>query len=282
MAIRRFTPKSTTIKTRSPLNSAASRRFRRGSKSCPEPQFRWAEAIAPEAWETYQAAIQAVRDTGVEFMLGGGFALATYAGRWRDTKDIDLYIRPHERDRVVEALSRAGFEDYYRRLRYDRKWIYRSFKNDCIVDIIWAMANQRAQVDDAWFTRPGSTVRIRGEELRVLPMEEFMWCKFYILQRDHCDWTDIFNLLYCNGNHIDWDHLLNRLDEDVGLLKGLLTVYRWLCPKMANALPRSLWEKIEARERMFQSRPHKRNHIRLLDSRGWFAAAQPKGKKLEV
>jgi hypothetical protein len=101
-------------------------------------------------------------------MLGGGFALASFTGRWRDTKDIDFYIHPRDRDRVIEALSQAGFEDYYPKLPYDRKWIYRSVQSDVIVDIIWSMANQRAQVDDLWFQRAGA-LDLRAQHLLVIP-----------------------------------------------------------------------------------------------------------------
>ena len=78
---------------------------------------------------------------------------------------------------------------------------------------------------------------MRGEALKVMPMEEFLWCKLYIMQRDHCDWTDVFNLIYAVGQQLDWDHLLDRLEEDWPLLKGLLTVYGWLCPEQARELP---------------------------------------------
>src|SRR5437764_11493688 len=58
----------------------------------PRLQFRWADAISSSEWATYRAAIKAVRRAGIPFLLGGGFALATFTGRWRDTKDIDFYI----------------------------------------------------------------------------------------------------------------------------------------------------------------------------------------------
>src|SRR4051812_44661110 len=90
----------------------------------PVPQFKWANGISRREWTVYQQAIVAMRNSGVPFMLGGGFALATFTGSWRDTKDIDFYIRPQDRRNVVRALSRAGFSDYYRRQAYDRKWIY--------------------------------------------------------------------------------------------------------------------------------------------------------------
>jgi hypothetical protein len=251
---------------------------RNGKPILPRLQFEWVEAVTDEQWKTYCDAIQALRKAGIRFLLGGGFALAAYVGRWRNTKDIDFYIMREDRDRAVEALSKAGFEDYFSKLPYDRNWIYRSTRNGLIVDIIWAMANQRAQTDEIWFQR-SRPITVRGEPLSVVPMEEFLWCKLYIMQRDHCDWTDVFNLIYAIGPQLNWAHLLTRLEEDWPLLKGVLTVFGWLCPARARKLPRSLTKKLELPEPM---RRKKRNHIRLLDTRGWFAALLPKNKPLEV
>jgi hypothetical protein len=244
-------------------------------------RFRWAAAISTAEWHVYRAAIRAVQATGMPFMLGGGFALAAFTGRWRDTKDIDFYIRSEHRDVVTSALAQAGFEDYFRRLPYDRKWIYRSIRSNVIVDIIWSMANQRAQVDPVWFERAGS-VSLRGEKLQVVPLEELIWCKLYILQRDHCDWTDILNLLYAVGSEIDWAHLLDRLEDDTPLLKGVLSVFGWLCPRGVLELPPSLWERLEMRPPPREPQPPSQDRIRLLDSRCWFAALQPEGGKLGI
>ena len=252
-------------------------RVRRGSSPL---QFRWADAMSKSEWATYRAAIRAVREAGIPFLLGGGFALASFAGRWRDTKDVDFYIKPEHRAAAIAALSKAGFVDYFPQLRYDRKWIYRSVRSGVIVDIIWSMANRRAQVDDFWFEEAGS-VRIRGEELLVVPIEEFIWCKLYILQRDHCDWTDIFNVLFAKALRVNWGHLIERLGEDVPLLRAVLTVYAWLCPGPARQLPARLWKQLALRRPVERHRPNW-DRIRLLDSRAWFAALQSKHKKLEV
>src|SRR6516164_1377094 len=199
-------------------------------RRAPVVKFIWSRALSEEEWMIYSKAIDAIRSSGARFMLGGGFALATFTGRWRDTKDIDFYIHPQDRGKVVESLTSVGFKDYYTKLAYDRKWIYRSVQSDVIVDIIWSMANQRAQVDDLWFQRAG-TSELRGQRLLVIPAEELMWCKLYIMQRDHCDWGDVFNLVYAIGTKLDWTHLIMRLGEDLPLLRAVLQVYAWLCPE---------------------------------------------------
>lgn len=250
-------------------------------RSALEMHLDWASGITDDEWEVYQSAIIALRRAGVPFMLGGGFAHAAFTGRWRNTKDIDFYTLPSDRDLAVKALTAAGFDDYYSTLAYDRAWIYRSVKRGVIVDIIWAMANQRAQVDAIWLERAGR-ISIRGEQIHLLPIEEFAWCKMYIVQRDRCDWIDVLNLFYCNGPGIDWDHLILRLGPDVPLLRSLLTLYAWLHPERASLLPEDLLDRLGLRPPVLDDADKWRDRVRFLDSRQWFSGLKPRGERMEV
>src|SRR5438128_2215166 len=113
-------------------NSHLARRRRQSTLRNPRLQFDWAEAISESEWRVYQAAIQALRGAGIRFMVGGGFALATFTGKWRDTKDIDFYVMPGDAPAARKALELAGFTDYYEQLAYDRKWIYRNVQDGVI------------------------------------------------------------------------------------------------------------------------------------------------------
>jgi Uncharacterised nucleotidyltransferase len=264
---------------------ASGRRFvrdsPRGTGFLKSLQFSWADAISAGEWSIYRSAIRALRIEGIDFLVGGGFARAAFTGHWRDTKDIDFYVRPEDRARAEHALTKAGFADYFDKHPYDRAWIYRSYKRNVIVDIIWAMANQRAQVDDAWFHH-APQLTIRGERVSLVPPEELLWCKLYIIQRDRCDWTDIFNLVHEHGPQMDWPRLIRRIEEDVPLLRAMLTVYRWLCPTDIKKLPASLPRRLSAAERAMRSRAPTYDRIRLLDSRIWFGARAAKNQKLEI
>lgn len=235
----------------------------------------WANKIPDDEWAVYQPAISLLRSTGRPFMLAGAFSLASYTGLWRNTKDLDFYVLPEDREVVVQALTKAGFTDYYDKLPYVRHWIYRAWKHDCIVDVIWAMANQRAQVDQGWFSYAPEIV-VRGEHLLVVPAEELLWCKLYVLQKDRCDWTDIFNLIHSVSSDLDWNHLIQRLEGDLPLLVGLLNVYCWLCPGTRLKLPpplRSFLPHCEANGAP-AGPPFDKCHIDFLDTRPWFIAAQ--------
>ncbi|HZQ47715.1 MAG TPA: hypothetical protein VFC07_11925, partial [Verrucomicrobiae bacterium] len=144
-----------------------------------------------------------------------------------------------------------------------------------------SMANRRAEVDELWFERAKNVV-IRDETIQIAPAEELLWCKLYILQRDHCDWTDIFNLLYTIGPQLDWNHLLERLGADVPLLQAALMVFNWLCPNRLTGLPPRLRKQFIPPTPKKNANQCRMDRIKFLDSRNWFAAFQPKDKCLEV
>ena len=229
----------------------------------------WGDTIPQPEWSVYQRVMERVRSTSIPFAFGGAFATAVYTGRLRNTKDFDFYILPAHREAWKETVTRAGLQDYYDRLSYDRSWIYRAYSDDVIVDAIWAMANHRADVDQQWLSR-GPEVIIRGERLRAIPVEELLWCKLYIMQRERCDWIDVFNLLDARAAWIDWDHLLDRLAVDSPLLAGALAVFAWLAPDRVRDIPEGVWWRVGLARPSYTDGQISRARADLLDSRPWF------------
>lgn len=232
----------------------------------PQVEPEWHRQIPDDQWAIYERVIQAARSRRLRFALGGGFAIATYTGQWRNTKDMDVYVVPRDREAMIETVLNTGLSDYYDTLPYDRTWIFRTACDKVIVDIIWAMANRRADVDDLWLERAPS-VTMRGERLLVVPPEDMVWNKLYVLQRDRSDWPDVFNLIEATGPELDWGYLLRRLEKDVPLLAGALSVYGWLCPACASKLPAWLWERVDVPRPAPADVPERAG---LLDRRPWF------------
>jgi hypothetical protein len=217
----------------------------------------------------YQGVLDDACAQGIPFALGGAFAVATYTGHWRNTKDIDLYVLPEYRDAMIEVLKRQGLSDLYDSKPYDRWWIYRATRNGAIVDVIWAMANHRQQIDQLWMSGPD--VELRGRRMKVLPAEAMLWDKLYIIQKERCDWPDIMNLLYSVGAQIDWEYLLNRMGEDGPLMTAALSVFRWLSPARAEELPPWLWERLGLIPGAAEAAADiVKPHVELLDRRPWY------------
>lgn len=233
---------------------------------------RWKELIPREQWSVFVRVIKNARRRNLHFAFGGAFAVATYTGKWRDTKDMDLYILPTDREKMIDVLTESGLSDYFPVKDYDRSWIYRAHQGDVIVDTIWSMANHRTDVDVNWLTR-GPLVEFGQDQVRVIPAEELIWSKLYVLQKDRCDWPDIMNLIHATGPALDWKRLRNRLEDDQPLLEAVLRVFQWLAPERAAELPAWLWNK---RARIQHGGCE---HVRLLDRRPWFHPLEDSGEK---
>ena len=231
----------------------------------------WSDLIPEAEWDLYESVIDEATARCIPFALGGAFALAAYTGAWRNTKDLDLYVLPQNRERMIDVLSSTGLTDYFQVKPYDRWWIYRGHRGECIVDIIWAMANHRAEIDDLWMSGP--SVELRGRWLRILPAEAMLWDKLYIMQRDRCDWPDVLNLLYSVGPDVDWKYLLQRMGDDSALMAAALAVFRWVAPGRAQDLPAWIWEDLRLPAAASSTeRPAEidERRVSLLDTRPWF------------
>lgn len=199
-------------------------------------------------WRVYRHVLRSAVGSGIPFALGGAVALGAYTGKFRNTKDIDLYVLPEDRERMIALLTAAGLRDYYSAAPYDREWIYRGTDGHAIVDVIWAMANKRASVDAEWISR-AQEVLLDGMTMRILAPEELIWSKLYVMQRERCDWPDILNLLNATRSSVDWEHLKRRVGDDAPLLNGVVSVFSWLSQDSARTEPQ---------------------RANLLDSRPWF------------
>jgi hypothetical protein len=49
--------------------------------------------IDSDAQNFYSEILSLMSETGIDFLLGGGFAVSHYTGIQRDTKDMDIFLR---------------------------------------------------------------------------------------------------------------------------------------------------------------------------------------------
>ena len=229
------------------------------------------ESFLPRSdWDVYSRVLKAAKARGIPFAMSGGFTFSFYTGLWRNTKDMDLCVQPHDREAAIEATREAGLHDLYDEKPYDREWIYRSTIDGIIVDIIWQHANYRAKVDEDWVLR-GPEVTIYGETLRLIAAEELIWSKVFVVQRERCDWPDIVNTLYSAGASMDWERLIGRFQRDEPLLASVLLLFGWLAPGRARTFPEWIWPRLGI-HRPEAGPECDHDHVRLLDSRPWFSA----------
>jgi hypothetical protein len=252
-----------------------------GGREAP-PAATWGQLIPEDQWSIFRTGTAALDRAGVPFLLHGAMALAAYTGHWRNTKDVDVVVRPADRDRAVEAVCGAGFVDFFDQGGYDRSWIFRGFRDGVLFDIIWALPNHRVAIDSGWFDR-AERLSLRDQRFAVVPPEELIRVKLYVMQRERCDWVDVLNVLAAVGEWLDWRMLVDRMGRDLGLLHGVVAVFNWMCPERARSLPGWVRERfaLEAAPAATDPRAMEERRVRLFDSRPWFAPNLPMDRVLE-
>src|SRR3954468_8913022 len=119
-----------------------------------------------ELEQTLKQAGAALRDAGVEVLLGG--SLASWARGGPETPhDLDLMIRPEARERATEALEAVGMriEDP------PEEWLIKAWDGDILVDLIFHPKG--IEVDDAVIAR-GEVMAVLGMDIRVMAIEDVL------------------------------------------------------------------------------------------------------------
>ena len=201
----------------------------------------------PAAWECYRGALQALKGASVEFLVGGAYSFGHYTGIERHTKDLDVFVRPPDRDRALKALAGAGFQT---EVTYSH-WLAKAFRGDFFIDVIYNCGNGTGPVDDDWF-RHAPEAEVCGERVRLCPAEEMVWSKAFIMERDRYDGADVAHVLRSAGDRLDWRRLLDRFGPNWRVLYSHLILLGFIYPAERDRIPG--WVMRELHDR-FQSEP---------------------------
>jgi hypothetical protein len=181
-------------------------------------------------------------------MVGGAYALRTHTGIWRDTKDLDLFLRKDRVEGALSALEAAGYRTEFT----DPLWIAKAFADPWFIDLIFSSGNGIGTVDEHW-RRRAATCEVLGRQALVVPAEEMIWQKAFIQERERFDGADIHHLLRCMGAKLDWEHLLMRFGErHWEILFVHLVTFRFSFPSHKDQVPswvmRELTGRLQQRE----------------------------------
>ncbi len=147
-------------------------------------------------------SIEALEEAGISYALIGGVA-GKELGRPRITHDIDLFVRPDDADNALRALEINGFTTEKR----DMTWLYKAWKEDILVDIIFKSSGDIYFDDEV--RAHVQRLPYKGRFLNAISPEDFIVIKAAVHQ-EHIPhhWHDALAVL-TEGN-IDWAYLLKR------------------------------------------------------------------------
>lgn len=187
---------------------------------------------APAELSARARALQLLREAGVPFLVGGAYAYCHHTGLHRDTKDLDLFLRLSDADLALAVFEANG----WRTERNVHGWLHKALWEDALVDLIYTSANHVAVVDDAWVEHSVAG-EVLGEPCQIAPVEELLWNKAFVLERDRFDGTEVNHLLLAAGKRLDWKRLLQRFDRYWEVLLSHLMFFRFAYPSDRDTIP---------------------------------------------
>jgi hypothetical protein len=213
-----------------------------------------ANAVHDPAADFYMVALKQLLDSGIPFLVGGAFAFSHYSHVSRDTKDIDIFVKPEDCPRVLAEFEARGFTS---EMPYPH-WLAKVHKGSFFMDVIFSSGNGIARVDDLWFDHAVRT-NVLGHIVRISPVEEMIWSKSFILERERYDGADIAHLLRETGPSLDWPRLLMRFADYWRVLLSHLILFGFIYPDKRQNIP--AWVMEELIRRLTVSKANLQNDI---------------------
>jgi hypothetical protein len=199
------------------------------------------DEVPPVTAAFYRRALQLLVDAEVPFLVGGAFAHACFTGIRRSTKDLDLFIRRQDYERVASLMQAEGWRA---ELTYPH-WLAKVYAGEDFIDLIFNSGNGVAPVDDRWF-QGNAQAEVLGVPVLVANVEDGLLSKAFIMERERYDGADVAHLLQASAEHLDWEGLLQRFGAHWRVLLAHLTLFGYIYPGERHRVPRWVMDTLIA------------------------------------
>ncbi len=194
------------------------------------------ESDTESFYQVFDAAISALDRARIMYLVGGGIAAKAF-GRERTTHDIDFFVKPADAERSLDALANAGFDTEMT----NPKWLFKAFKEEVMVDIIFASTGE-IRVDDRMMEHSRIS-DFAGRHVRTLPPEDLLMMKIMITDEDMPrHWHDALGVI--RWIEVDWEYLLSRARYGPRRLLSLLLFAQSMDLQVPNRVIQRLFRMV--------------------------------------
>jgi hypothetical protein len=190
----------------------------------------------------YADALGVLDASGIPFLVGGTFAYARYTAIDRDTKDLDVFVRPDDVAPTLAAFEAAGYRS---ELPFPH-WLAKVSRDDHVMDVVFSSGNSVTRVDDEWFAHAAES-EVLGRRLRLCPPEEMIWSKAFVQERERFDGADVLHLLRETSRGLDWERLLSRFGDHWAVLLAHVVMFRFVYPDQRDSIPSAVVDALVGR-----------------------------------
>jgi hypothetical protein len=194
------------------------------------------------AVDFYRDALQTLAGHDVPFLIGGAYAFHRYAQIPRYTKDLDIFVKPRDIDRVIDVMRARGYDA---NLTFPH-WLGKVSSGGAFIDVIFNSGNGIVPVDDEWFEH-AQQAEVLGLTTLLAPAEEMIWSKSFVIERERTDVADVAHLLRHCAGWLDWPRLVRRYGAQWRVLLGHLVLFGFIYPGERARIPETVMRDLLAR-----------------------------------
>lgn len=198
--------------------------------------------VAPATAAFYRRALRRLAGAGIPFLVGGAFAQACYTGIRRPTKDLDLFLRRADCERVAQLAAAEGWTTEFTHPH----WLAKVYRGEDFIDLIFNSGNGLTPVEDGWF-RDAPRACVLGVAVQVAPVEESLVSKSFIMERERYDGADVAHLLQAAAGALDWQRLLALYGPHWRVLLAHLVLFGFIYPGERHRIPAWVMAELLAR-----------------------------------
>lgn len=198
----------------------------------------------------YRAAMRALAEADVPFLVGGAYAYAHYTHIKRHTKDLDLFVAANVLEQALDVLDREGFATELTHAH----WLAKALLDGDSIDLIFASGNGVTRVDETWMAHAEET-EILDVPVRLCPAEEMLCTKAFVMERERYDGADVAHLLRDRADAMNWNRLLELFGPHWRVLYSHLILFGFIYPSKRHLVPDELMAELARRLEREQARP---------------------------
>ena len=180
----------------------------------------------------YLPAVTALNEACLPFLVGGAYAFERFTGIERDLKDFDIFVRPTDCRSVLDELAKIGYQTD---LAFPH-WLGKAVCGQHYIDVIFNSGNGIARVDDEWFEH-AIVEDFLGVPIKLCPIEETIWSKAFVMERERYDGADVAHLLLACSKDVNWQRLLERFGPHWRLLLSHIILFGFTYPSERGQIP---------------------------------------------
>ncbi|MFO7965902.1 MAG: nucleotidyltransferase [Desulfobacterales bacterium] len=185
--------------------------------------------------EIYAQWLKILESAEIEYAVGGAYALGFHTNIWRNTKDLDIFVTPADLRKTLKTMQESGFWTTVK----NTSWLAKFRSENYFMDLIFGLSNHANKIDRSWIEN-AVPAEIFGISSRVLRPEEFLASKVYVMRRERFDGSDIAHLIRAVKGRLNWERILEILQQDRQLLLWHLLFFDYVYPGHSNYLPTDL------------------------------------------